>query len=122
MIRQSPEVPGAVELTDLARHIMNNQFIYVDPCNRLVWQGSEDYDPNLRIFVPSGDRHMRNGRYLVSFAVLVVVDGLTEYELGLPVVRAPHIPDDPFIEDFVDAFRQYREGRSVLEPDFEEAM
>lgn len=122
MIRQSPEVPGAVELTDVARHVMNHQFVYVDPKNRLVWQGSEDYAPNLKVIVSAGNRHMRNGRYLVSRAVLVVIDGLTEYELGLPVVGASQIPDDPYIEDFVHAFRQYQDGRSNLEPDFAEAV
>lgn len=122
MIRQSPEVPGAVELTDIARHIMNNQFVYIDPSNRLVWQGGEDFNPNLRVIVPAGNRAVRNGRVLVSRAVLVVVDGLTEYELGLPVVAAPHIQDDPYIEDFVQAFRQYQEGRSLLEPDFAETV
>ncbi len=122
MIRQSPEVTGAVELTDVARHVMNTQFIYFQPDNRLVWQSSEDYDPNLRIIVQSDSEYMRKGRCLVKHAVLVVVDGLTEYKLGIPIVRAPHIPDDPYIEDFVQAFRQYKEGRYGMELDFEEAM
>lgn len=122
MIRQSPDVPGAVELTDVARHIVNNQFVHVDPANRLVWQGNEDYAPDLRVIVPSGSRHTRNGRLLVKRTVLVIIDGLTEYELGLPVVGAARIPDDPYIEDFVQAFRQYTWGRSDIEPDFAEVV
>lgn len=122
IIRRSPEVSGAVELTDVARHIINTQFLFVEPGNRLVWQGSKDHDPNLKIFVPPEYGYRRNGRYFVSRVVLVVIDGSTDCELDIPTVGAPHIPDDPYIEDFVQAFRQYREGRSGTEIEIAKAI
>lgn len=50
---------------------------------------------------------------------MVLAETSTEYELQIPVVAAPNIPDDPYIETFVDGFRQYPHGRSSLAVDFD---
>lgn len=120
MIRQSPEVPGAVELADVARHILRNQFMFSDSryASGWVWQSSQDFDPALRVVIPASSRIKSNGRFIVTHAVFVLVEDQMEYELGVPIAGAPNMPDDPYIEDFVQAFRQYQNGRSGLERDF----
>lgn len=109
MIRRHPDVPAAVELADTARHIVNSESIMPDPVYNCawVWQSSTDLRPNLRIVVPLEASCMKRGRLIVRRAVMVLVEPSAEYELSIPVVGAPHIDNDPYIEDFVNAFRQY---------------
>lgn len=109
MIRRYPDVPAAVELADLARHIVNAETVLPDPVYNFawVWQSNTDLQPNLRIIVPLEASCMKRGRLVVRRAVMVLIEPSAEYELSIPVVGAPHIDDDPYIEDFVSAFRQY---------------
>ncbi len=117
MIRRFPEVPAAVELADLARHIVNAESIIPDPVYNFawVWQGNADLSPNLRIVVPLESSLRKQGRLIVRRAVMVIIEPTAEYELSIPVVAAPHIENDPYIEDFVTAFRQYDSGDDATE-------
>jgi hypothetical protein len=116
MIRHHPEVPAAVELADLAQYIAGHEFIFPNPLyeNAWTWQSDESFEPNLRVLVPRNSNYQRKGSLVVREAVMVLVETSAEYELAIPIADAHLMDDDPYIEDFVQAFRQYPHGRSVL--------
>jgi hypothetical protein len=123
MIREFPNVPAAVELVDVARYIYRNGFVFPDPSydNNWVWQSPSDFEPRLRVMALRDDTTVLNsGRLIVQKAVLVQIDGMNEYEVGIPVADAPRIKDDPYLEDFVLAYRQYPFGRSPLVADLDQ--
>lgn len=91
--------------------------MYPDPSynHAWVWQSPEDYDPLLRIVVPREKKLLKGSRLIIAHAVMVAVDGMTEYEQGIPIAKAQHLEDDSYMEFFVESFRQYQHGRSSLE-------
>lgn len=116
MIRQSPDVPAAVELADVSKHIMNSSFVFPDASigNAWHWQSPKDFDPMLRVVVPQGQRVLRNGKFLIVNAGLAMVEDVTEYWVTIPIRTADRMDDDPYLIDFVEAFRQYTLGRTSL--------
>jgi len=118
MIRQSPEVPAAVELADVSKHIINTEFIFTDSSHKgsWTWQSPADYDPLLAVLVAEGDGKIRrNGTFLIKEVQLVIYGKSSEYWQSVPIRTATQIEDDLFLVDFVEAFRQYQHGRTEIQ-------
>jgi hypothetical protein len=117
MIRQSPEVPAAVELADVSSFIMRVERIVVDPVFKggWSWQSPKEFDPLLKLVVGKSGYIYRSdiGKFVVKSSLLGIIDKGSEYWLEIPQ-EPENIEDDPYIEDFVQAFRQYELGRSEL--------
>lgn len=117
MIRQSPEVPIAVELVDVAKHVMSTQVINQISLGIWAWHCPEEYNPVIRLFAAEKDRTISSrmtGRLAIKYSEFVIVDEATEYKLIVDSRTAKNVPDDPYLEDFKDAFRQYKYGRSKI--------
>lgn len=117
MIRRSPEVPAAVELADVTQAIFNNEFRFLEQTFKGLtwnWQSPSDFDPLLKIVVYKGHTITRLGKIIVTASNLIIYDGSDEYHLHIPVSKASKITDDPYIEDFVTAFRQYNINKPDL--------
>ncbi len=76
MIRQTPDVPGAVELADISRHIMRTEFVFSDPALKGAWhwQSPPEYDPQLGVIIPRSSWIRRDGHFLVMQAMFGIVE------------------------------------------------
>lgn len=117
MIRQSPEVPIAVELVDVAQHIIASEPIVRVNESGWRWECPRDFNPHVGLYVVEADNTKRGkkiGRIAVEYLQFSIIEPQTECSIILETRNALHISDDLFLQDFRDAFRQYPHGRSSL--------